>query len=74
MEPLCFLELIDDIQRLGLSYKLEKDIKSALGFVFSSENLEDVETQKSLHATALLFRILRQHGFDVPLGLISSIN
>ncbi|XP_014513051.1 isoprene synthase, chloroplastic-like [Vigna radiata var. radiata] len=63
-EPLSLLEMIDNVQRLGLTYKFEKDIVKALHdkIVLLNEN----EKHKSgLHATALRFRLLRQHGFHV---------
>ncbi|KAK7261039.1 hypothetical protein RIF29_27342 [Crotalaria pallida] len=65
MEPLNLLEFIDDLQRLGLAYKFEEDIIGALQRIVSLQKLEeDDETHKSLYATALLFRICRQFGFD----------
>ncbi|TKY50540.1 Isoprene synthase [Spatholobus suberectus] len=63
-EPLRLLELIDDVQRLGMTYKFEKDIIKALDKINAS--LDEHENQKTgLHATALSFRLLRQHGFEV---------
>ncbi|RDX57825.1 Isoprene synthase, chloroplastic, partial [Mucuna pruriens] len=64
MEPLSLLELIDDVERLGLAYKFDEDIDRALERIVSIENFKD-QTQKSLHETALYFRILRQQGFPV---------
>nr|WBW04279.1 terpene synthase [Ficus benjamina] len=57
------LELIDDIQRLGLGYRFEEEIKKALERISSLEGFNS-EIEKSLHATALGFRLLRQHGFN----------
>ncbi|KAL2331647.1 hypothetical protein Fmac_019228 [Flemingia macrophylla] len=71
MEPRSLVQLIDDVQRLGLSYKFEQDINRALHMIVSTEYFKD-QTQKTLHETALLFRILRQHGFHVSQGLIST--
>nr|ARG42164.1 TPS7 [Phaseolus lunatus] len=71
MEPLNLLELIDDIERLGLSFKFEKEINKALLKIVSMENFED-RTRKSLHETALLFGILRRHGFDVSQDIFMS--
>ncbi|KAH7532985.1 hypothetical protein FEM48_Zijuj04G0081500 [Ziziphus jujuba var. spinosa] len=63
-EFLTKLELIDDIQRLGLAYHFEQDIKKALHrCAFLVDKIE--RTEKNLHATALSFRLLRQHGFEV---------
>ncbi|KAL9322767.1 hypothetical protein ACSQ67_010820 [Phaseolus vulgaris] len=71
MEPLNLLELIDDIERLGLSFKFEEDINKALLKIVSIENFED-QTGKSPHETALLFGILGRHGFDVSQDLFMS--
>ncbi|KAF5205852.1 Isoprene synthase protein [Thalictrum thalictroides] len=58
---LALLELIDDVQRLGLGYIFEQDIRKALGFLKE----KNVNLEGNLHATSLCFRLLRQHGFDV---------
>jgi len=68
MESLNLLELIDDIERLGLSFKFEEDINKALLKIISIENFED-RIGKGLHETALLFGILRRRGFDVSEGI-----
>ncbi|KAJ1382418.1 Terpenoid cyclases/protein prenyltransferase alpha-alpha toroid [Sesbania bispinosa] len=68
MEPLSLLELIDNVQRLGLTYKFEKDINKAL------ERIVSLDRDKSgLHATALTFRLLRQHGFEVSEGDVQGL-
>lgn len=67
MEPLSLLELIDDIERLGLFFRFEEWINKALLELVSSQNFKD-RTTKTLHETALLFRILRRHGFHVSQG------
>ncbi|KAK2975721.1 hypothetical protein RJ640_010780 [Escallonia rubra] len=59
--PLAKLELIDTVQRLGLKYHFEKEIKKALDS--DGNNAWFCDT---LYATALRFRLLRQHGYDVP--------
>ncbi|RDX82133.1 Isoprene synthase, chloroplastic, partial [Mucuna pruriens] len=67
MDSLNLLELVDDINRLGLSNLLHEDINKAIDRIVSIEYLKD-QTEKSLHETALLFRILTQHGFHVSQG------
>ncbi|KAI8558345.1 hypothetical protein RHMOL_Rhmol04G0084400 [Rhododendron molle] len=64
---LTILELIDDIQRLGLSYHFDKDIKIALDKIILSVNGNNVteDQQIGLHAIALCFRLCRQHGYEV---------
>ncbi|KAG8642346.1 hypothetical protein MANES_12G076700v8 [Manihot esculenta] len=61
---LSILELIDDIQRLGLAYRFEKDIKSVLDRFVDSTGC-NLLNHKSLHATSLMFRLLRQYGYEV---------
>ncbi|KAK4380967.1 Viridiflorene synthase [Sesamum angolense] len=55
------LILIDTVERLGLSYHFEKEIQDQLELIFKLEN----EEINDLFITALQFRLLRQHGFDV---------
>ncbi|KAK8613396.1 hypothetical protein V6N13_101158 [Hibiscus sabdariffa] len=66
-EPVDLLELIDDIQRLGLGHRFETDIERALQKFVSSDD-SSVATEYSLHAAALRFRLLRQHGYEVSQG------
>jgi len=67
MEPLSLLELIDDIERLGLFFRFQDWINKTLLTLVSIQNFKD-RTTTSLHETALRFRILRRHGFDVSQG------
>lgn len=74
-EPLSLLEVIDKVHRFGLTYKFQHDINKALHRinVNSSDIYQGAEIEKSgstLHATALAFRLLRQHGFEVSQGII----
>ena len=64
---LNMLELIDDIQRLGLGYKFEDEIKRTLLRCVPWLRYDEGK-EKSLHATALGFRLLRQHGYEVSQG------
>ncbi|KAK4739822.1 hypothetical protein R3W88_003519 [Solanum pinnatisectum] len=60
MKQLEQLEIIDDLQRLGLSYHFEDEIYSILN------NLSDKNSKRdNLYAKALEFRLLRQHGFNI---------
>ncbi|KAL0357022.1 UNVERIFIED_CONTAM: (-)-alpha-terpineol synthase [Sesamum calycinum] len=64
------LGLIDDLQRLGVSYHFEDEINQMLGCLYEQKyaggknNSEGKE--RDLYTTALAFRLLRQHGFSVP--------
>ncbi|KAK7335686.1 hypothetical protein VNO80_27668 [Phaseolus coccineus] len=71
MKSLHLLELIDDIERLGLSFKFEEEINKTLLKIVSIKNFEN-QTEKSLHETALLFGILRRHGFYVSQDIFMS--
>ncbi|XP_077217635.1 alpha-terpineol synthase, chloroplastic-like [Tasmannia lanceolata] len=62
-QPLDRLKLIDTLQCLGLGYHFKKEIKEALRII--SINDKNMLRGDSLYATALHFRLLRQHGFEV---------
>nr|XP_010905142.1 alpha-humulene synthase [Elaeis guineensis] len=55
------MELIDILQRLGVAYHFEKKIDEILSQIFK-KHMEDDD----LHAVALRFRLLRQHGYNMP--------
>ncbi|XP_047938154.1 sabinene synthase 1, chloroplastic-like [Salvia hispanica] len=68
MEHVQQLELIDDLKYLGLSYFFQDEIKEILGFIHSHHKCfhnNEACDQSGLYFTALGFRVLRQHGFDV---------
>ncbi|CAK7349970.1 unnamed protein product [Dovyalis caffra] len=64
VEPLFLLELIDDIEGLGLGYRFRNHISQALMKPTPMEGL-DVGMEKNLHASALNFRLLRDHGHEI---------
>ncbi|KAF3432677.1 hypothetical protein FNV43_RR23779 [Rhamnella rubrinervis] len=68
-DPLSQLHLIDMLQRLGLSYHFEDQIQSILHpmhlNILASTNYNEAWKHNNLHATALQFRLLRQHGYWV---------
>ncbi|KAH7856190.1 hypothetical protein Vadar_033751 [Vaccinium darrowii] len=64
VDPVDGLEMIDDLQRLGVFYHFEDEIKRVLESIYN--NKYDKWKEEDLHATALKFRLLRQHGYDVP--------
>ncbi|CAN6575525.1 unnamed protein product [Malus baccata var. baccata] len=60
------LKLIDAIQRLGVSYHFEKEIKEALERIhIATYNDNGVNNSGDLSNVALRFRLLRQQGFNV---------
>nr|QIQ56012.1 cembratrien-15-ol synthase 31 [Eremophila lucida] len=63
------LELIDNLQRLGISDHFEHQIKKILHSIYQNKhektNCDDEANERDLYSTALEFRLLRQHGFRV---------
>nr|ASH96801.1 terpene synthase [Camelina sativa] len=61
------LEFIDELQKLGISYHFEQEINTILTYFHlkHGNNVSRDDNEEDLHATALEFRIFRQHGFDV---------
>ncbi|MBA0880402.1 hypothetical protein Goshw_015105 [Gossypium schwendimanii] len=65
VDPLEKLELIDTLQRLGLSYHFDAEINKTLKNI-STDRINTVAWKKdNLYATALEFRLLRQNGYKV---------
>nr|GME01989.1 (-)-germacrene D synthase-like [Ipomoea batatas] len=61
------LELINKIQRLGVSYQFEREIKETLQLIFRSYYEFNAEKDKNdLYVVSLHFRLLRHHGYHVP--------
>ncbi|KAI3822002.1 hypothetical protein L1987_09583 [Smallanthus sonchifolius] len=66
-DPLSTLELIDDSQRLGISYHFEDEIRNLLEMIYSKYyKTHDQWNSLDLNLKALGFRLLRQHGHQVP--------
>nr|QIQ56010.1 putative terpene synthase 26 [Eremophila lucida] len=64
------LELIDDMQRLGIADHFETQITRILNNIYNNKygkNYEDDDKpcERDLYSMALEFRLLRQHGFRV---------
>ncbi|XP_010417166.1 PREDICTED: tricyclene synthase, chloroplastic isoform X2 [Camelina sativa] len=56
------LELIDALQKLGVSYHFEREIENILTVSYQKHR---IDVGKDLHATALQFRLFRQRGFNI---------
>ncbi|KAM7530750.1 hypothetical protein LguiB_034160 [Lonicera macranthoides] len=67
LDALAKLELIDSIQKLGLANLFEEEIKEALNKVAVIKSHHSIK--EDLYATALCFRLLRQHGYKVSQGM-----
>nr|QWQ79616.1 TPS58 [Juglans sigillata] len=61
VDPIKQLELIDTLQRLGVSYHFEDEIRKIL------------ENKYITRHNAVEFRLLRQHGYDVPQETFKSL-
>ncbi|EYU43517.1 hypothetical protein MIMGU_mgv1a020175mg, partial [Erythranthe guttata] len=64
------LELIDNLQRLGISYHFEEQIHQILSCLYNDGN--KYYYQRDLYSAALGFRLLRQHGFSVSQDVFNS--
>ncbi|KAL4619514.1 hypothetical protein ACB092_06G084500 [Castanea dentata] len=66
-KPSQKLELIDAIQRLGVSYHFESEIDEILQQIYKDlHNGVGQEDNGSLYTVALRFRLLRQQGYNIP--------
>ncbi|KAK9152051.1 hypothetical protein Syun_010360 [Stephania yunnanensis] len=61
-QPSEQLNLIDALQRLGISYHFEIEIEEAMKQVYDHETIFSF---KNLHNVALCFRLLRQQGYNL---------
>ncbi|KAE8077316.1 hypothetical protein FH972_015888 [Carpinus fangiana] len=66
------LEMIDVLQRLGLSYHFEDELRRILDGVYMNTNHGICNKEKNLYATALEFRLLRQNGYRVAQEIFNS--
>ncbi|XP_047983709.1 (R)-limonene synthase-like isoform X2 [Salvia hispanica] len=63
LEANRWLELIDDLQQLCLSHHFDQEINQILNSIYY-ENTCNTK-KRDLYSTALEFRLLREHGFQV---------
>ncbi|GMI65481.1 terpene synthase 21 [Hibiscus trionum] len=65
--PSQILDLIDAFQRLGVAYHFEKEIEDALQLqIIYHHHCNNVQVNDDdLYTTAVRFRLLREHGFNV---------
>lgn len=70
MDPLEKLELIDTFRRLGLSYHFQNETKRILEDInhLRADKSKALWKEGNLYATALEFRLLRQHGYNKTQG------
>nr|GMD74169.1 (E,E)-germacrene B synthase-like isoform X2 [Ipomoea batatas] len=65
------LDLINNIQRLGVGYQFENEIEATLQHIFKVYYQLKVEKDEEddLYAVSLRFRLLRQHGYHVSCNM-----
>ncbi|MBA0880662.1 hypothetical protein Goshw_029214 [Gossypium schwendimanii] len=61
------LHIIDAVQRLGVAYHFEKEIEDALQIIYHC-HCNHIHDGDDLYTTAVRFRLLREHGFNVDCG------
>ncbi|KAB2064629.1 hypothetical protein ES319_A09G033000v1 [Gossypium barbadense] len=72
MDPLEKLELIDTLQRLGLSYHFQDETKRILEDIHTrADQSKALWKEDNLYATELEFRLLRQHGYNLTQEVFS---
>ncbi|WMV45027.1 hypothetical protein MTR67_038412 [Solanum verrucosum] len=64
------LELIDNLQRLGVSYHFKDEIMEVLRSVHNQIS-STTTGDNSLYSTALKFRLFRQHGFHISQDILN---
>lgn len=67
-DPFAQIKLIDSVEHLGLGCYFEDQIKTMLNNLMTSGYVNLVQND-GLHATAVLFRLLRQHRFMISEGM-----
>nr|WKC16866.1 terpene synthase 5 [Freesia hybrid cultivar] len=71
-EILHQIELIDELQQLGVAYHFQDEIKDKLFTIFCSLEKTSSMMENDLKATSLIFRLLREHGFHVSADIFNS--
>ncbi|KAA3472517.1 putative terpene synthase 2 [Gossypium australe] len=65
-KPSQKLHIIDAVKRLGVAYHFEKEIEDALEVIYDHYcNHIQIDDDEDLYTTAVRFRLLREHGFNV---------
>ena len=64
------LDLIDAVQRLGVSCHFEKEIEATLEKIHNNIILDEHwdDYNNDLYTVSLCFRLLRQQGYNIPCG------
>ena len=69
------LNLIDLVQRFGISYHFQKEINHALEQIHNTLTRDNIIREEVNHnSLALLFRLLRQHGYRISSGMCRTLS
>ncbi|GJV79544.1 R-linalool synthase QH1, chloroplastic-like protein [Tanacetum coccineum] len=72
--PLATLELIDDLQRLGLSYHFKDEITTVLKMIYICYyEAHEKWNRLDLNLKAVGFRLLRQYSYHIPQEIFDDI-
>ncbi|KAL8210523.1 hypothetical protein R6Q57_004960 [Mikania cordata] len=72
--PLSTLQLVDDLQRLGISHHFKDEISNMLKKMYNSYyEAQENWNKMNLNLKALGFRLLRQHGYHIPQEIFEDI-
>lgn len=72
-DVLSTLELVDDLQRLGISYLFEDEISHVLKMIYYNHfEAHHKWDAMDLNLKALGFRLLRQNGYQIPQEIFSN--
>lgn len=63
------MKTVDILERLGVGYHFEQEIAIFLDVLNRNPSVAN-----DLYSASLLFRLLRQHHYDVPCGTVNRIN
>ncbi|XP_055816519.1 vetispiradiene synthase 1-like [Solanum dulcamara] len=65
------LNLIDIVERLGIAYHFEKQIEDMLDHIYKADPNFESHEYSDLSNLSVLFRLLRQHGYNISPELFS---
>ncbi|KAH7544503.1 hypothetical protein JRO89_XS15G0176900 [Xanthoceras sorbifolium] len=66
-DPAEKVSLINSLNRLGMSYHFRAEIEEHLNHIFEAQPSLIDDNDYDLYTTALLFRVLRQHGYKMSI-------
>jgi len=69
------LNLIDSVQRFGVSYHFQQEINQALEQIHNSFTKNNtISDDGNHHSLALLFRLLRQQGYQISSSMYRTLS